>query len=207
MISRQVWRPEHFRNFLLSKNQEDGGEDVARVEKMSQEQEMLPRSWFPNHTNCSGAERGTHSIYQQGVWERQADLSDAPEGAQSRPPQDVSPGPPQDVLPEDYLELKALQPLKLKKCFCLSKNLNPGLPPNEVLSGIKFHVLSVCQGEHLITEHLLFSSSRASPSSPLKPQAPLPFGSRWHMYLILPVCLGTSCVWGGGGESRMYEMK
>jgi hypothetical protein len=44
--------------------------------KMSGEQGDLAMSSSPTHTNCSGFELGKYSIYQQEVWERQADFSD-----------------------------------------------------------------------------------------------------------------------------------
>lgn len=43
---------------------------------MSGGQGDLATSSTPTHINCSGFELGKYSIYQQEVWERQADFSD-----------------------------------------------------------------------------------------------------------------------------------
>lgn len=43
--------------------------------EMGPEQESLPPSSSPAHTNRSRVELGKHSIYQQEVWEWQADVA------------------------------------------------------------------------------------------------------------------------------------
>lgn len=72
-------------------------------------------SFFISHSHKPfRVELGTHSIYQQGIWERQADLSDLSdihEGVQNRPPQDVP------LCHGDGLALKSSEILWAQKMF------------------------------------------------------------------------------------------
>lgn len=78
---------------------------------------------------------------------------------------------------------------------------------NELVPEITFFYLkdlSARQGKLLITILRLFLLFCESPSSPLKPQAPIPFlSSGWHVSLSCPACFSVPNLWG----SCIYKTK